>query len=98
MTQSISNDSLPRGVIGQFRLVWQAMGALSIAADAAYLLTGVALFALGATPPLSILLGVIFYLFIMNTGYQFSKFVSSAGSYYKFAALSLGGTVGTFQA
>lgn len=73
------------------------MGALSIAADAAYLLTGVALFALGATP-LSILLGVIFYLFIMNTGYQFSKFVSSAGSYYKFAALSLGGTVGTFQA
>ena len=57
--------------IGVFRLLWQAMGTMSIAADAAYLLTGVALFALGATP-LSILLGVVFYLFIMNTGYQCS--------------------------
>ncbi len=63
---------LRRNSIGVFRLLWQAMGTMSIAADAAYLLTGVALFALGATP-LSILLGIVFYLFIMNTGYQFSK-------------------------
>ena len=82
--------------IGVFRLLWQAMGTMSIAADAAYLLTGVALFALGATP-LSILLGVVFYLFIMNTGYQFSKYVSSSGSYYSFTGNSLGGKMATFQ-
>ena len=87
---------LRRNSIGVFRLLWQAMGTMSIAADAAYLLTGVALFALGATP-LSILLGIVFYLFIMNTGYQFSKYVSSSGSYYSFTGNSLGGKVATFQ-
>lgn len=94
---SSNTYTLKEGVIGEFRLVWQAMGALSIAADASYLLTGVALFALGATP-LSILLGVVFYLFIMNSGYQFSKYISSAGSYYTFAAKSLGPKIGIFQA
>lgn len=92
-----SNTTLKKNVIGEFRLIWQAMGTLSIAADAAYLLTGVALFALGATP-LSILLGVVFYLFVMNTGYQFSKYISSAGSYFTFAYKSLGKTAGIFQA
>ena len=92
-----SSTTLKKNVIGEFRLIWQAMGTLSIAADAAYLLTGVALFALGATP-LSILLGIVFYLFIMNTGYQFSKYISSAGSYFTFTYKSLGKTAGVFQA
>ena len=91
------NNDLPRNSIGAFRLVWQAMGTMSIAADAAYLLTGVALFALGATP-LSILLGIVFYVFIMNTGYQFSKYISSSGSYFSFTGNSLGGKMATFQA
>jgi len=89
--------SLPRGILGEFRLVWQAIGVMSIAADAAYLITGAAYFALGSLP-LSIILGIVFYLFIMNTGYQFSRFISSAGSYYKFVAVSLGGHMGVFQA
>jgi amino acid transporter len=90
-------EGLRRNTIGTFRLLWMAMGELSIAADAAYLLTGVALLALGATP-LSILLGAVFYLFLMNTGYQFSKYVGSAGGYYGFAGTSLGGKAATFQA
>ena len=93
---NVNYTGLRKNSIGVFRLLWQAMGTMSIAADAAYLLTGVALFALGATP-LSILLGIVFYLFIMNTGYQFSKYVSSAGSYYSFTGNSLGGKVATFQ-
>ena len=72
------------------------MGAVSPAADVAYLITGVALFALGATP-LSILLGIVAYLFIMNTSYQFSKYVNSAGSYYTFVGKSIGGAFATFQ-
>lgn len=88
---------LKRNYVSSFRLIWQAMGTLSVAADAAYLLVGVVEFALGATP-LSLFLGVIGYLFIMNTGYQFSKHVNSAGSYYTFAGKGLGGIVGTFQA
>lgn len=91
------NPTLKRNSLGTFRLIWQAMGTLSVAADAAYLLTGVVEFALGATP-LAILLGLIAYLFIMNTGYQFSKHVNSAGSYYTFAGKGLGGVAGTFQA
>jgi len=55
------------------------------------------MFALGATP-LSVILGIVFYLFIMNTGYQFSKYISSAGSYYSFTGNSLGGIVATYQA
>lgn len=90
-------DQLKRNSLGGFRLVWQAMGTLSVAADAAYLLTGVVEYALGATP-LALLLGVFAYLFIMNTGYQFSKHVNSAGSYYTFAGKGLGGIAGTFQA
>ncbi len=88
---------LRSGVLSTFRLVWQAMGTLSLAADAAYLLTGVALFALGATP-LSILLGILSYLAIMNTGYQFSKYIGSAGGYYTFVGKSLGGFMATFVA
>ncbi len=90
-------EGLRRGYLSDFRLIWQAMGTLSVAADAAYLLVGVVEFALGATP-LSLLLGVFAYLFIMNTGYQFSKHVNSAGSYYTFAGKGLGGVIGTFQA
>ena len=98
MTVGINENSgsLPRNRIGTFRLIWQAMGALSPAADVAYLLTGVALFALGATP-LSIILGIVAYLLIMNTSYQFSKHISSAGSYYTFVGKSLGGTFATYQ-
>jgi hypothetical protein len=59
ITGLIYERGLRRDSIGTFRLVWQAMGTMSIAADAAYLLTGVTLFASGATP-LSILLGILF--------------------------------------
>lgn len=93
----IETEHLKRNSLGGFRLVWQAMGTLSVAADAAYLLTGVVEYALGATP-LALVLGVFAYLFIMNTGYQFSKHVNSAGSYYTFAGKGLGGIAGTFQA
>lgn len=90
------NYNLPSNRIGLFRLIWQAWGSLSPAADVAYLLAGVALFALGATP-LSILIGVLAYLVIMNTSYQYSKHISSAGSYYAFVGKSLGGKMATFQ-
>lgn len=93
----VETEHLKRNSLGGFRLVWQAMGTLSVAADAAYLLTGVVEYALGATP-LALILGVFAYLFIMNTGYQFSKHVNSAGSYYTFAGKGLGGIAGTFQA
>ena len=89
--------TLNRNYISGFRLIWQAMGTLSVAADAAYLLIGVVEYSLGATP-LALLLGVFAYLFIMNTGYQFSKNVNSAGSYYTFAGKGLGGIIATFQA
>ncbi|MEM0139970.1 MAG: APC family permease [Ferroplasma sp.] len=93
----LENQRLKKNSLGTIRLIWQAMGTLSVAADAAYLLTGVVEFALGATP-LAIALGLLAYLFIMNTGYQFSKHVNSAGSYYTFAGKGLGGIAGTFQA
>ena len=89
--------TLNRNYLSGFRLIWQAMGTLSIAADAAYLLIGVVEYSLGATP-LALLLGVFAYLLIMNTGYQFSKNVNSAGSYYTFAGKGLGGIMATFQA
>ena len=72
-------------------------GNLSFVSPQVAALLGVVEFALGATP-LSLFLVVIGYLFIMNTGYQFSKHVNSAGSYYTFAGKGLGGIVGTFQA
>ncbi|WP_276935751.1 APC family permease [Ferroplasma acidiphilum] len=89
-------DNLKRNILGTNRLVWQGWGMTAPAADIAYLLGGIALVALGATP-LSILVGFLIYLTILNTSYRFSSKYVSAGSDFTYVGKSIGGFMATFE-
>jgi amino acid transporter len=89
-------DNLKRNILGTNRLIWQGWGMTAPAADIAYLLGGIALVALGATP-LSILIGFLIYLTILNTSYRFSKKYVSAGSDFTYVGKSVGGFMATFE-
>ena len=89
-------DSLRKNILGTNRLIWQGWGMTAPAADIAYLLGGIALVALGATP-LSILIGFLIYLAILNTSYRFSKKYVSAGSDFTYVGKSIGGFMATFE-
>ncbi len=89
-------DNLRKNILGTNRLIWQGWGMTAPAADIAYLLGGIALVALGATP-LSILIGFLIYLAILNTSYRFSKKYVSAGSDFTYVGKSIGGFMATFE-
>ncbi|KPV46892.1 MULTISPECIES: APC family permease [Acidiplasma] len=89
-------NNLRRNILGTSRLIWQGWGMTAPAADIAYLLGGIALVALGATP-LSILIGFLIYLTILNTSYRFSKKYVSAGSDFTYVGKSLGGFMAAFE-
>lgn len=89
-------DGLHRNSLSILRLIWQGWGMTAPAADVAYLFTGIALLALGATP-LSILIGFLIYLTILNTSYRFSKKYISAGSDFTYVGKSIGGFMATFE-
>lgn len=78
------------------RLIWLGLGMTAPAADIAFLLGGTALIALGATP-LSILIGFLIYLTILNTSYRFLQRYVSAGSDFTYVGKDLGGFMATFQ-
>jgi len=84
-----TEGGLKRNAVGLLHAMFQSQSHVAPAADVALLITGTAAIALGATP-LVILLAWLGYFLLMNTNYQFSKYISSASGYYGFAANSLG--------
>jgi amino acid transporter len=84
-----AKGGLLRNAVGMWHAVFQAQSHVAPAADTALLLTGSAAIALGALP-LVIVLTWIGYFLMVNTNYQFSKYLSSAAGYYGFAANGLG--------
>lgn len=84
-----TEGGLKRNAVGLLHAIFQSQSHVAPAADVALLITGTAAIALGATP-LVILLAWLGYFLLMNTNYQFSKYISSASGYYGFAANSLG--------
>ena len=80
---------LRRNAVGLLHVIFQSQSHVAPAADLALLITGTAAIALGATP-LVILLAWVGYFLLVNTNYQFSKYISSASGYYGFAANGLG--------
>lgn len=84
-----SGGELKRNAVGLLHTIFQSQSHVAPAADVALLITGTAAIALGATP-LVILLAWLGYFLLMNTNYQFSKYISSASGYYGFAANGLG--------
>ena len=86
---------LRRNAVGLLHIIFQSQSHVAPAADLALLITGTAAIALGATP-LVILLAWVGYFLLVNTNYQFSKYISSASGYYGFAANGLGKRWGIF--
>ena len=71
---------LRRNAVGLLHIIFQSQSHVAPAADLALLITGTAAIALGATP-LVILLAWVGYFLLVNTNYQFSKYISSASGY-----------------
>jgi amino acid transporter len=84
---------LKKGAVGKWHAVFQAYTHVAPSGDIGILLTGVALFALGASP-LAVLLSWVIYLLMVNTNYRFSKRVSHAGGYYAIGGHGMGGFYG----
>lgn len=82
-------NSLKKKSVGFWHDVFQAQSHVAPAADVALLITGIAAIALGATP-LVIVMTWLGYFVLLNTNYQFSKYLSSSAGYYGFAANALG--------
>ncbi len=85
--------ALRKEAVGQWHAVFQAYTHVAPAGDIGILLTGVALFALGASP-LAVLLSWILYLAMVNTNYRFSQRVIHAGGYYAIGGHGFGGYYG----
>lgn len=84
---------LKKDAVGKWHAVFQAYTHVAPSGDIGILLTGVALFALGASP-LAVLLSWAIYLLMVNTNYRFTKRVSHAGGYYAIGGHGLGGFYG----
>ncbi len=84
---------LKQGAVGKWHAVFQAYTHVAPSGDIGILLTGVALFALGASP-LAVLLSWVVYLLMVNTNYRFSKRVAHAGGYYAIGGHGMGGFYG----
>ncbi|MGC8562907.1 MAG: APC family permease [Thermoplasmata archaeon] len=85
--------SLRKAAVGEWHAVFQAYTHVAPAGDIGILLTGVALFALGASP-LAVLLSWLLYLLMVNTNYRFAKRVIHAGGYYAIGGHGFGGYYG----
>ena len=88
-----SKFQLKKGAVGKWHAVFQAYTHVAPSGDIGILLTGVALFALGASP-LAVLLSWVIYLLMVNTNYRFSQRVSHAGGYYAIGGHGMGGFYG----
>lgn len=97
MPNGIPSWRLKPGQVSLRHLVFQAIGYMAPAADAAAFLTVTASFAAGSTP-LAVLLGGLLYATFLNTNYQFSKYTGSAAGYYGFVAKTFGGFWGAVVA
>lgn len=84
---------LKKDAVGRWHAVFQAYTHVAPSGDIGILLTGVALFALGASP-LAVLLSWGIYLLMVNTNYRFTRRVSHAGGYYAIGGHGLGGFYG----
>lgn len=76
---------LKAGSVGFWQLTYQSISLVSPAGAMAATLTGAAAFALGALP-LTYVLAVIAAAFTINTTYQFSKHIASAGGFYNYVS------------
>jgi amino acid transporter len=85
--------ALRKNAVGTWHAIFQAYTHVAPAGDIGILLTGVALFALGASP-LAVLLSWLFYLLMVNTNYRFAKKVIHAGGYYAIGGHGFGGYYG----
>ncbi|MEM3860507.1 MAG: APC family permease [Candidatus Micrarchaeaceae archaeon] len=85
--------ALKKGAVSEWHAVFQAYTHVAPAGDIGILLTGVALFALGASP-LAVLLSWLMYLLMVNTNYRFARRVIHAGGYYAIGGHGFGGYYG----
>ncbi|WP_188681059.1 APC family permease [Thermogymnomonas acidicola] len=90
--ENISNR-LKKDQLGLWHGIFQSFSHVAPAAEVAILITGTALVAEGSTP-LVFLLAPLIVLLWLNTNYQFSKKVASAGGYSAFARAGLGKVTG----
>lgn len=88
-----SKFSLKKDAVGRWHAVFQAYTHVAPSGDIGILLTGVALFALGASP-LAVLLSWVIYLLMVNTNYRFTQRIAHAGGYYAIGGHGLGGFYG----
>ncbi len=88
-----SRYQLKKNAVGRWHAVFQAYTHVAPSGDIGILLTGVALFALGASP-LAVLLSWVIYLLMVNTNYRFTKRVAHAGGYYAIGGHGFGGFYG----
>ncbi|MDS0256791.1 APC family permease [Thermoplasmatales archaeon AK] len=86
-------SNLKKDQLGLWHGIFQSFSHVAPAAEVAILITGTALVAEGSTP-LVFLLAPLIVLLWLNTNYQFSKKVASAGGYSAFARAGLGKVTG----
>ncbi|AGO61446.1 APC family permease [Ferroplasma acidiphilum] len=87
---------LMRGSVGFWPLVGQTIAFTAPLASVVTSLTGAALYAKGALP-LAILIAVISGLIWVNTPYQYSTKIASAGGFYTFTRKAIGPKYGLFD-
>lgn len=87
---------LMRGSVGFWSLVGQTIAFTAPLASVVTSLTGAALYAKGALP-LAILIAVISGLIWVNTPYQYSTKIASAGGFYTFTRKAIGPKYGLFD-
>jgi amino acid transporter len=81
--------SLRKGAIGVWQGIFQSVSYIAPAGDIAILLVGTFAFALQFST-IAIIIGWLAYGLMMIVPYQFSKNISSAGSYYAYASIGGG--------
>ena len=96
MIRKMNKTGLMRGSVGFWPLVGQTIAFTAPLASVVTSLTGAAFYAKGALP-LAILIAVISGLIWVNTPYQYSSKIASAGGFYTFTRKAIGPKYGLFD-
>lgn len=89
MATKVETGRLKSNEIGLWHGIFQSFSHVAPGAEVAILVTGTAIVALGSTPLVFVLSGLIVLVWL-NTNYQFSKTVATSGGYSEFARRGLG--------
>ncbi len=96
MIRKVNKIGLMKGSVGFWPLVGQTVAFTAPLASVVTSLTGAAFYAKGALP-LAILIAVISGLIWVNTPYQYSSKIASAGGFYTFTRKAIGPKYGLFD-